>query len=167
MGWLKKCFSWLFSLIVDFWENLKSAIVDFWNVLVDTLYGWVEGLWDLAAWAVDGIVYYFWAVIDYCLEMAWGFGYFLYDLFLGEEGFVWYIFDFVIWVGELFLGFLPDLSEYVTQYRGAFEYTLGIVGRLNSFYPVTESLALFAAFFTFVILYLRIKFLLKLTPEVG
>jgi len=147
---------------------LYDAIVDFWNVLVDTFYGWVEGLWDLVAWVVYSVIDYFWAVVDYCLQMAWDFGYYLYDLFLGEEGFVWYIFDFGIWAGNWFVeNVMPDLSQVMSQYGGSFDTTIGLVSRLDDFFPVTEFFVLFGIYWTFIFVYLGCKLILKLIPGVG
>jgi len=147
---------------------LKEALADLWNVIKDTFFGWVEGLWDLVAWAVNAIVNYFWAVVDYCLQMAWNFGYYLYDLFLGEDGFVWYILDFGIWAGKWFVdNVFPDLSQVVVQYEGSFDTTIGLVSRLDMFFPITEFFVLFGTFFAFVFFYLGAKLILKLVPGIG
>jgi hypothetical protein len=146
---------------------LFDALTDIYNKLVATLGKWAASILDGFVWIVNGIVEYFWAVVDYCLEMAWGFGYYLYDLFLGENGFVWYPIYWAIWAGREFLAFFPSLRQTVLDNAETFEYMGCLTGQLDQFFPITESFQLGVTFAAFVAVFLVAKLLLKLIPSIG
>jgi len=118
-------------------------------------------------------------------------GKYAYDLFLGEEGFVWYVFDFGIDMGEWFLSLLPDLSALLVQFDGGtapvplqseegmivstsgqspvstFGFVMALIGRMNAFFPVVESGTLFVIYLIFMLIVLKVRLIFKLTPTLG
>jgi hypothetical protein len=117
-------------------------------------------------WFQDMLLF-FWDMMDYCLFMVWEFCYYLYDLFLGEEGFIWYPFDFLLIFSDEFVEIFPDLGGIVSDDGGAFSYTMHLAGRFNQFFPVVESFYLLNIYLVFLTVYILIKLLLKVIPGLG
>jgi hypothetical protein len=139
----------------------------FWDSLSKTLGGWVRSLWDMGDWILNGVLEGIWAIVDYCLGMVWDFFYYIYGLFLGENGCVWYLFDFVIWAGWEFLSYFPDMEALLLRYADSFDYVAGWFGMLDVFFPVTETFTLGIIFGSFMLGFLIVKAVLKLIPMVG
>jgi len=146
---------------------LLDGIRDIWHSFVEFIHRQVVGAFELIAWAVQSVLNGVWSVISYCLQMAWDFGFYIYDLFLGEDGFVWYLFDLVIWLGEWALSLSPDIAETVGQYSEAFGFTMRLVGMMDRFFPVTESAVLFATYMAFMFIVLVFRWTIKLIPGLG
>jgi len=147
---------------------LRAAIRDWWDKFVDFIFRQIEGFYNLMSWLVNSIVYYFWAVVDYIIGMVWDWCYYLYDLFLGEDGFVWYVFDCVIEWGDYFVTeVLPDLSSILGPYAPTFEFAMGLIGRLDAFFPITECSVLLGIYVAFMSIFLVCRFILKLFPGLG
>ena len=122
---------WLYNAIVDLWgkfvtffegivKTLWDVLTSLWENFVSFITGIVTGIWELAGWIVDNLTTFAWSIVDYCLETVSEFCVYLYEIFLGEEGFVWYIFDFGIWFGEWAVEQLPDFSSELVQYSDTF-----------------------------------------------
>ena len=93
---------------------------------------------------------------------------FIFDLFFGENGIVWFLLDIVIMLIEEFIDLLPDLSGIVSQFDGgSIVFVSRLMGRLNMFFPVVEGLYLLAAFLLFLVVFLILKAVLKLIPFIG
>ena len=142
-----------------------------WNLWFNTFIEFRDRLYDFIIWVVDALLIGFWEVIDYCLVMAWDFCYYIYGLFLGEEGFVWYLVsefnEFVFWLCGWFFSQFPELGEVVGQYSDAFSSSLQLVGMLNLFFPLTESTVLFGIYMGFMFVVLVVRVVLKLFPGLG
>ena len=130
--------------------------------------------------------YFIW-LVDTLYEWAK----YAYDLFLGEEGFVWYPFDFAIEMGEWFLSYLPDISALLTQFdggtpgpfgqgegaammatsgqsgMGTFSFVMALVGRMNAFFPLVESGILLVIYVIFMLIVLKVRLIFKVTPTLG
>jgi len=146
-------------------------IIVYWHAAVKLFIDFRDRLYDFIIWAVDALLIGFWEVIDYCLVMAWGFGYYLYSLFLGEEGFVWYLVSefngFVFWLAGWALESFPDFGETVGQYSNGFSSSLQLIGMLNQYFPLTESSVLFGVYMGFMFIVLVVRLVLKLIPGTG
>jgi hypothetical protein len=131
-------------------------------------------VWAVAEWIVNSVVWFFWSVVDYVIKMVWGFCYYLYDLFLGENGFIWYGFDFICNQCEWALSEFPDLSEFLDTPLGAsraaaaaspqsvFSTVMQLIGRFNQFFPLTECGILILLFLLFLLVFLLFKYMLEI-----
>jgi len=151
---------------------LSDALREMWNELVlGFLAKWFNAFFNFLAWIVNAIATILWTIVDFCLGMAWDFCFFLYDLFLGEEGFVWYVveqfIEFGIWIVEWLLLAFPDIAAIVTQYEGTFSFAMRWIGMLDAFFPVTESLTLFGIYMGFMFVVLSVRLILKIVPGMG
>jgi len=146
---------------------LIDALQDIYQKAVDTVYGWYESFRDWVIWIVDSIIDWFWDIVSYLIGMVWDFCVYLYDLFLGENGFVWYIFDWAIMMGNWFISMFPNIGAFLQSYSGAFNTTMILVGKLNQFFPLTELVTLLGFYVTFMLLFLVVKFIMKLIPTIG
>jgi len=129
---------------------------DIFNNFIDFAYRQVEAAYELVVWMVTWIYDSLWAIIEWFL-----------DFFFGEEGIFWYIFDFVIGMGDWFLSFFPDLREIVIQYQEAFFYAMVMVGRADRILPVTEAFVLFGIYLAFVFAVVIVRWVIKFIPGTG
>ena len=86
---------------------------------------------------------------------------------MGEEGFVWSIFDFVIGLGNEFLQSFPAVENLLTQYEQPVSTILGLVLALNAFFPVQETISLIGIYLVFVAVVIVLKIILKVIPGMG
>jgi len=143
---------------------LLDGLRDIWDKFTQTVLGWYEGILDWFEWALNTLFNWFWGVIDFCIGLVWDFCVYVYDLFLGEEGFFWYATDVVIGICEWFLEMLPDIGQLLARYAGDTEFVMGLVGRLDQFLPVTESGTLLLIYISFMGAFLLVKAILKIFP---
>jgi hypothetical protein len=61
------------------------------------------------------------------------------------------------------ISFFPDLSSYGAQVSVVLNYA----ARVNELLPVTELFVMCGLFFTFLTVFITMKFLLKLIPTIG
>jgi len=150
---------------------VPDVLKDYWKKFVDYIDGLLKGFWDYLEKIVNTIKDWFWGIVNYCLKMAWDFCFYLYDLFLGEEGFVWYLVGefnkFVFWIGDWFFSSFPELAGQVEQYSGAFSSSLQWIGMLDQFFPLTECVTLFSVYMGFMFIVLAVRLCLKIIPGLG
>ena len=58
----------------------------------------------------------------------------------------------------------PNVGALVAGYRADFEFVMGLVGRLDVFFPITEASTLFGIFIGFMGVFLLVKAVLKIFP---
>ena len=147
-------------------EWLKEGLRDWYEKIVDFLSRQLIGIRDWILGAVKDILDGFWSIVDFVIGMVWRFFYYLYDLFFGKEGFVWYIFDAAIEWGDWFEAeVLPDLSDL--PYGNSIDFAMVWVGRLDDFFPLTEAMTLLGIYGVFMTIFLMCRLILKLVPGFG
>jgi len=133
--------------------------------------------------------YFIW-LVDTLYEWAK----YAYDLFLGEEGFVWYPIDFGIEVLEWCLDNIPDISPILDQYMGdslfgstahahqqsetvmfgamsvqsnSGAFVMPSFNVMNAFFPLVEFGFLLIIFLLIMTWVLVGRYILKLIPGLG
>ena len=82
------------------------------------------------------------------------------------DGF-WAVIEYFISLGKWFVDMLPSVGAIIAEYEETFGFVMRLIGRFDSFFPITESLALLSIFILFVTLFLLVKLILKLIPTIG
>jgi len=148
-------------------EWLREAIMDYWNKFVDFIFRQIEGAYDLLEWVVVSVLNFFWSIFEY----VWDFFVYLYDLFLGEEGFIWRVVGFFVWLFSLLLeqiewalDMLPDIGAILMEYREAFDFGMFVIGKLNLFAPVVESLHLLSIYLFIALIVIIIRWIITFIP---
>jgi hypothetical protein len=62
---------------------------------------------------------------------------------------------------------LPDISAILGEHQETFGFVMILIGKLNSFFPLTESAVLLGVYLGFVLIFLLTKAVLKLLPSIG
>ena len=128
-------------------------------------------MWDWLLEKLDECKQWFWDIVDYCIGMVWDFCFYLYDLFLGEEGFVWWVvelfIDFALWQFDMICEAFPNFEDGLKGYEDTFGYAMRLTGMLNDFLPVAESFVLMGVFLGFMLVVLACRLILKLVPGFG
>lgn len=127
----------------------------------------MEWLRDAFLWVVKNVTGFFWSVVDYVIKMVWDYCFYLYNLFLGEDGLIWYPFNFLLECGNWLLDQMPNFGEVILGYGGTFSFTMAFVGRLNQFFPLTESAVLLGIYIIFMMVFLLFRLLMKVVPGLG
>jgi hypothetical protein len=151
--------TWYEWLTESDWSNIggiKEYLVELYRKTIATFWLWYEGLQD-----------FFWGVVDFCLRMVWDFFYYIYDFFLGAKGCIWEFCRWLLELGWWFVERFPGLDSTVAEYSATFGTAMTLAGRLDQFFPVSESFSLLLVFGGFVALFLLVKFILKLIPTIG
>ena len=168
-------FPWIIAKLVKFlpalwtvlrWVGLKTARIwsylNFRNVFLAGLAIYVVA--RLLGWG-DAYLEFIGRQIAYVGGLLYGY------FFECETGLFWQLvvifLDLADWVFEFLFSILPDLSGVVGEHRAAFDVVMRLVGKVDLFLPVSETLALLAAYITFVVLFLVIRWTLKLVPGMG
>jgi len=167
MDWLWDSTEWLWDGLTDMTNNLLDGIAGLWNAIVETFRGWFITIVDSIEWVVESLTALLFDVVTWFGGLVWDIGFYLYDLFLGEEGFVWWIFDFALSTGHWLLSNMVDVDEILRQYEGIFDMALGFVGRLDQFVPVTEGVALVTILIGLYVIIIIVRLILKLIPGMG
>jgi hypothetical protein len=146
---------------------LKDVVIEYYEKIVSTFKKWYEGILETLEKWFSQTLDFIWGMVSYCINLVWDFFEYLYELFLGEDGFVWYIFDYMFFWFESAVEFFPDIGFLFGQYQGPFTFAMQLVGRMNQFFPVMESASLLAIYLMFLFLYIVIKIVLKAVPGMG
>jgi len=151
--------------------GLLKAISDFFapwfRIVIDFFVVWFRRIFEFLEWIVVSILSFFWNVIDYIIGMAWNFGYYLYDLLLGEDGFVWYPIRIGFeWLNNL-IWMIPPIGDFADDYVAEFSYVMCLVGALDKFFPLTESYFFLNIFMYFLLMFIIVKYIWKLIPGTG
>lgn len=147
---------------------LKEALWNLWEAISGTFQKWFEQLqtffWDTVAYLL-GIVE---GILQWFADLVWAVGEFLYDLFFGEEGFVWMIFDYgLYWIEHGMAYMLEYIVDVFGWYGPEVEFSMQLIGRLNHFVPVVESGLLLTFYMAFLMVFIIVKWVLKLIPGLG
>jgi hypothetical protein len=128
---------------------LIDAFKDLYNGLVTKLRSWYDGAFETI-----------WRIVDYIIRMVWDFFYYLYDFVFGDEGLVWMFFRLIFDGAEWFLSIFPDFGALIDEHEESFEFTMGLIGRLDQFFPITESAVLLGIYVSFIVPFLIVKYLI-------
>jgi hypothetical protein len=95
----------------------------------------------------------------------------IWSIFFDEKnGIVWWVIDTMFFYGEWFLLQLINvlgMQDLLSQYSVVITQTMVLCSKINRFVPLVESLELFFIFLSFLVMFLTVKFILKLIPGVG
>ena len=146
---------------------LLDAITGVYEKLIATLKGWYQTLVDSFKWVVTSIIDFIKWLVNWLLDLGWKACESVYNLFLGDEGFVWYVFDFIIGLGDQFLEAFPDIGELLAPYEQTFTTVMTWMSALNAFLPVQEACYLSGIYVGFVAVLVLIRVILKAIPGTG
>jgi len=135
---------------------LLDGIRDWYNKFVDFIFRQIQGAYELVVWVVTWLFDSLWAIIEYILDVS-----------IGEEGFVWKLFELVWSFIEWGVSFFTDMNVILNEYEHAFEFSLDLIAMLDVFFPVSESLLLIAIYWFFIIVLILIRLLFKIIPGIG
>jgi len=62
---------------------------------------------------------------------------------------------------------MPNAGDYHSPYNGAITSFITILARANTFFPVAETAYMFSLTIAFLLVFITIKFILKLIPTIG
>jgi hypothetical protein len=102
-----------------------------------------------------------WDSVLYCGQIIWDF--FFYD----PDGFLWWLLKMFGEWARWFTEQIPDMSSILGQYSSPIATTMGLVSKLDKFFPITEAVSLLFIFLVFLTLFLCVKLILKLIPTIG
>jgi len=151
---------WLAAKVVIFWGYLTAK-----NLFLLGLVIWLAA--ELTGWG-DGFLGF----------LIWALGYIgglIYDFIFGEDGIVWYIFDFGLWFANWTLDYLENywvFSEFFGKAFMQFDQRLlstviPLFMGLNVFFPVSESLVFLHVFLGIMLFVFLFRFCVKLIPGLG
>lgn len=146
---------------------LVDTIVGIYNSLILTLKGWFQAVVDGFKWAVTSIIDFFTSMVNWLLDLAWGFCYYLYDLFLGEYGLLWTFFDFLLDISNSLVSALPEFGYFLGGYEGIFVPVISLLCSLNSIFPISETLFLLVVYLGVALSVILYRMVLKATPLTG
>ena len=119
---------------------VKQYFTELWNTFKQTVRGWYQSV----------------------LDWIWGICVWIWDCFFGEEGFLWWIFDFVLdWGTWFFENVLPDFEWLFLDYGPTISAVMDIVYCLDNFLPLTEFYDLLCYFLYFLVVFLACKIIWK------
>ncbi|MDR0522279.1 MAG: hypothetical protein LBH00_10565 [Planctomycetaceae bacterium] len=151
--------------------NFVQKVYDFLSNLAKAFY---EGIISWLEWMLQGIFLFacsiYWTILSiakWCFQELQAFINLVCDFIYGENGIIWVIFDWAIWMGNWFVERLPDLSVLLLQYRGTFSLVMSRISAFNAFLPIVETCILIGIFLLFLSLFLVCKLVLKLLPMIG
>ena len=159
--WIVRFFRLLWPFIRLFWgwcvlllRRLSTLRGLIWSLIVYAVATWLGWLDDFNDWVYqEGVKQ---------VEDIWN------QIFNEETGHFWTLFDWFFDVGiELVETFFPNISDYVAPYLATIDFAMVWVGRLNDFFPLTEAGVLLGVFWAFILVFLSIKFILKIIPGIG
>jgi len=146
---------------------LLDAITDFYNKFVATLKGWYQSIVDSIKWVVTSIIDFYKWLVNWLLDLARDFYKYLYEIFLGNDGLLWYPFKTGIWLGNQLLEVFPDVGALLEQYRQPVGLFMALMGTLDSFFPITEMLYLIGIYLGFISVMIVVRIVLKVVPGLG
>lgn len=145
--------SWCKETIQDIWSWLKGAFKAVIDTLGNLLQKVIDGLYAIAGWL--------WDIIVYCGQVLWDF------FFHEEDGLLWTVCGWVAEWGEWFVEQFPDVVQYIEPFHDSASQTMTLIGKLNTFFPIVETIIFIGVFIVYVMLYIGVKFILKLVPTIG
>ena len=151
---------WLAAKVVIFWGYLTAKnlfLLGLVTWLAAELIGWGDGFRDFLIWLLGYV------------------GGLLFDFFFGEDGFIWYIFDFGFWFCNWVIdvlvyewGFIDYVSKPFEQFSpNLLQTVMPLIWSLDIFFPVNESLAFLLIYLGFLFVVLIVRWCLKLIPGGG
>jgi hypothetical protein len=143
---------WIGDLISEFYKFLMLSIAK---------------LWLSAARAYIWVVDSFFSFIQWLLEIAKAVCEYLYNLFLGEDGFFWAIVDFVFELWDIVSEVFPQLADTLGEYEQPLTLVMGWMIALNAFFPIRESLFLIGIYVGFVCIVIVVRLIVKAIPGAG
>lgn len=139
---------------------LLDGLKEQWETWYNRVYAFIESI-------VNVILNFISDVVAHCQKMIWDYGWYFYELTLGEEGFCWYplywSYEFIDWG----MSFFPEFELMLGQHTVEFAYAMELIGKLDLFFPMYEFGVLFGIFLLFIAFFLILKTILKLIPTIG
>jgi hypothetical protein len=140
--------------------------------MFSTIIGWLRGAFDAVVggikWLIDTFASWFKSIFQWIWDLICQIGTIIYDFFFHEtDGWVWWFVDYFLDLFDWFIKQLPDVCSYVDDYGSSFSTLMSVVGKMNNFFPVHESVTLLGVFILFVGIFLGVKAILKLIPGIG
>lgn len=149
-----------FESIVLFFRSLYDSVLVWLRWCMDVVSSWFFTLMsfcsDFCIWIVDSVVYF--------INLGW-------ELCFGESGFVWlpfaFCFDFIDWAMSGTEWAFTDWNFGLIV--GTFDFTeaMDLLDSVNCFFPVDEAIMYMGIFLCFFVVFIIVKYVLKLIPTIG
>ncbi|MGL4941803.1 MAG: hypothetical protein ACRC46_01270 [Thermoguttaceae bacterium] len=132
---------------------IKETIVNMWNAVTKFFADLFKFLWDTVIKVLQWIVDWYSYIAETLYKWFWEF--------------FWWCEGCVMDVMEWTVNQLPSLNDVLGPYyphaKAAFDY----MGKMNEFVPIVEALGIFAVWLAVFVLYLYIRFVIRVAPFVG
>ena len=148
-------------------QSLINFFGNFYNKLISAFFEWVEMILGAIELVLQSLLDVYLLVINGFLNLVWYSSSYSYDLFLGEEGFIWYLFDVGIELGDRVLEAFPDIDSLLIGYQVPFDVVMNWMSALNVFFPVSEATFLLGIYLAFVGVVILVRIIIKAIPGEG
>jgi len=124
---------------------------------------WIQDAFNWIKAQLQKFLDFFLEIFQKLWELVCKVGSYIFDFFFHEEkGLVWWLCDYLISLARDAVTWFPDLNAVLQQYQAEAGTFQTVIGRMNQFFPITESLALVVTFMGVFLAVLCWRWLVKL-----